>query len=87
MRGGGSELVTWYCDDDLDGHGDVEFPSPSCTPPEPQTGSDAFVTVGDDCAPEDPAGFPGQTAYFTEPMGGPLHENPNYGKDGWFHQA
>jgi hypothetical protein len=20
-------------------------------------------------------------------LGGPLHENPNYGKDGWFHQA
>ena len=71
--GGGCEVAIWYCDDDLDGHGDAEFAVESCTPPEPQNGCDAFVVVGDDCAPEDPAGFPGQTEYFAEPLAGPLH--------------
>lgn len=70
--GGSCMELAWFCDDDLDTHGDLSEFVGACEAPPVSDTCMAWVSSNDDCGPADPAAFPGQEAYFEEPVIPPI---------------
>lgn len=73
--GGSCTELAWFCDDDLDAHGDKGNFVAACEAPPGGDACAAWVSSNDDCGPADAAAFPGQDEYFEAPVIPPTSGN------------
>jgi hypothetical protein len=71
---GGCAAQLWYCDRDMDGHGDSKISLESCAmPPDDAVCAGPYVASSDDCGPNDDRAYPAEPDFHGTPIEPPAY--------------